>query len=94
MANLPAGVYYICTLHKHIRAFVFTRALYERFAYGAGSPDSRLGLVGLLLHDVQDHATGGGAALGSRVDGDGLFRCACVFLPMNVHPERGRETGR
>ena len=27
--------------------------------------DSRLGLVGLLLHDVQDHATGGGAAFGS-----------------------------
>ena len=57
--------------------------------------DSRLGLAGFLLHDVQDHSTGGGAALWSRVDGDGLFCCAGIFLPMNVHPEmttlRGTE---
>lgn len=56
--------------------------------------DSRLGLVGLLLHDVQDHATGGGAALWSGVDGDGLFCRTGIFLPMNVHPERRRETSK
>lgn len=50
--------------------------------------DSRLGLIGLLLHDVHDHATGGGAALWCRVDSDGFFRCTCIFLPVNVDPER------
>lgn len=47
----------------------------------------RLGLVGLLLHDVQDHPAGRRASLGCWMDGDGFFCCACIFLPVDVHPE-------
>lgn len=47
----------------------------------------RLGLVRLLVHDVQDHLAGRGAPLGCWMDGDGFFSCACVFLPVDVHPE-------
>lgn len=54
------------------------------------SADSRLGLVGLFLHDFHDHATGSGAALGGGVDGDRLLRGTCVLFSMNVDP--GRRT--
>lgn len=58
------------------------------------SADSRLGLVGLFLHDIHDHVTGSGAAFWSWVDGDWLFCGTCVFLTMNVHPERRRTQQR
>lgn len=54
--------------------------------------DSRLGLIGLFLHDFHDHATGGRAALGGGVDGDGLFCGACVLFSMDVHPGRQKQT--
>lgn len=56
------------------------------------SADSRLGLIGLFLHDFHDHATGSGAALRGGVDGDGLLCSTCVFLSMNVNPKRQKRT--
>ena len=46
----------------------------------------RLGVFGLLLHDVQDHAARGGAALRGGVDADGLLRRPCVLLAVHVDP--------
>lgn len=54
--------------------------------------DSRLGLVGLFLHDFHDHATGSGAALGGGVDGDGLLCSARIFFSMDVDPARQKGT--
>lgn len=65
-------------------------ALLQKLEDGGASPsaDSRLGLVGLFLHDLHDHATGSGAALGGGVDGDRLLRSTCVLFSMNIDPER------
>lgn len=56
---------------------------------------SRLGVLGLLVHDVQDHAAGGRAALGGGVDADGFFCRARVLLAVHVDPEKttGWELG-
>lgn len=46
----------------------------------------RLGVLRLLLHDLQNHLAGGGAALGRGVDADGFFCSSCVFFPVHVDP--------
>lgn len=46
----------------------------------------RFGVFGLLVHDVQDHAAGGGAALGGGVDADGLLGGSGVLFAVNVDP--------
>lgn len=51
----------------------------------------RFGVLGLLVHDLQDHLTGGGAALGGRVDTDGLLGGTCVLLPVHIYPEDHRD---
>lgn len=38
------------------------------------------------MHDLQDHAAGGRAALGVGVDADGLLGGACVLLAVYVDP--------
>lgn len=83
-ANLPAAGH-VCPAADCVYVHIISVCV---------SADSRLGLVGLFLHDIHDHVTGGGAALWSRVDGDGLFCGTCVLLTMNVHPERQRTPHR
>lgn len=39
------------------------------------------------MHNLQDHLTGGGTALGGRVNTDGLLRSTCILLPVHVYPE-------
>jgi len=46
----------------------------------------RLGILRLLLHDLQNHLAGGGAALGGGVDADGFFCSSRVFFPVHVDP--------
>lgn len=46
----------------------------------------RLGVFSLLLHDFQDHAAGGRAALRSGVDADGLLSSTGILLTVNVNP--------
>lgn len=38
------------------------------------------------MHDLQDHAAGSGAALGSGVDADGLLSSTCVLLTVDIDP--------
>ena len=52
----------------------------------------RFGVLCLLVHNLQDHLTGRGAALGGRVDADGLLGSTCVLLPVHVDPEDHRYT--
>lgn len=47
----------------------------------------RFGVLCLLMHNLQDHFTGGGAALGGGVHTDGLLRRPCVLFPVHVYPE-------
>lgn len=84
-ANLPAAGW-----HTHPAA----DGVYVHITAACVSADSRLGLVGLFLHDIHDHVTGGGAAFWGGVDGDWLFCGTCIFLAMNVHPERQRTRQR
>jgi len=46
----------------------------------------RLGVFGLLVHDVQDHAARGRAALRRGVDADRLLGGAGVLLAVHVDP--------
>lgn len=46
----------------------------------------RLGVLRLLLHDLQNHLAGSGAALGGGVDADGFFCGSRVFFPVHVDP--------
>lgn len=46
----------------------------------------RLGVLRLLLHDLQNHLAGGGAALGGGVDADGFFGSSRVFFPVHIDP--------
>lgn len=45
---------------------------------------SRLCVLSLLLHDVQDHTAGRGAALRGGVDADWLLSCAGILFAMDV----------
>ena len=38
------------------------------------------------MHDVQDHATGGRAALRGGVDADWLLSSACVLFAVHINP--------
>ena len=51
----------------------------------------RLGVLGLLVHDVQDHAARGRAALWGGVDADWLLGGACVLLAVHIDPARRTE---
>lgn len=54
----------------------------------------RLGVLRLLLHDLQNHLAGGGAALGGGVDADGFFGSPRVFFPVHIDPAgTGRVLG-
>lgn len=46
----------------------------------------RLGVLCLLLHDLQNHLAGSGATLGGGVDADGFFCGSCVFFSVHVDP--------
>lgn len=46
----------------------------------------RLGVFSFLVHDFQDHAAGGGAALRGGVDADGLLSSTGILLTVNVNP--------
>lgn len=55
----------------------------------------RLGVLCLLLHDLQNHLAGSGAALRGGVDADGFLCGSRVFFPVHVNPgSTGRELGR
>lgn len=51
----------------------------------------RFGVLCLLMHNLQDHLTGRGAALGGRVNADGLLRSTCILLPVHVYPEDHKD---
>lgn len=51
----------------------------------------RLGVFGLLVHDVEDHAAGSRAALRGGVDADRLLGSACVLFTMNVDPVKAEN---
>lgn len=46
----------------------------------------RLGVLRLLLHDLQNHLAGSGAALWGGVDADGFFCSSRVLFPVHVNP--------
>lgn len=55
----------------------------------------RLGVFSFLLHDLQDHAAGGGAALRVGVDADWLLGSTCILLAVYINPaatEKGSES--
>lgn len=45
----------------------------------------RLGVFSLLVHDVQDHSTGRGAALRGGVDADGFLSSTCILLAVHIN---------
>lgn len=49
---------------------------------------SRLGVLSLLLHDVQDHTAGRGAALRGGVDADWFLSCAGILFAVDVNSSR------
>ena len=48
----------------------------------------RFGVLGLLVHNLQDHLTSRRAALRGRVDTDGLLGSTCILLPVYVDPNK------
>ena len=53
----------------------------------------RLGVFGLLVHDVQDHAAGGWAALGGGVDADWFLSSTGVLFTVHVNPASTGKIG-
>lgn len=51
----------------------------------------RLGVLCLLVHNLQDHLTRRGTAFRGRVHTDGLLRSPRVLLPVHVYPEHHKE---
>lgn len=48
----------------------------------------RFGVLGLLVHNLQDHLTSRRAALRGRVDTDGLLGSTGILLPVHVDPNK------
>lgn len=51
----------------------------------------RFGVLGLLVHNLQDHLAGGRAALWRGVDTDGLLCSTCILLPVHIDPEEHKD---
>lgn len=63
----------------------------SRFPRSKKSEGLRFGVLCLLVHNLQDHLTGGRTALGGRVNTDSLLRSTCILLPVHVYPEDQKD---
>lgn len=83
--NLQWDLISAADMNEHMVIWKDNFIHYRLFSCNAVS-NIRLGVFGLLLHDVQDHAARSGAALGRGVDADGLLSSSCILFTMYINP--------